>query len=157
MQIKPAHLLMQLWNIAVCDKIIIQRIMKKLLLYLCACLLVLSSCSSLKKAVTEKEYIYKTDTLIEYRNIHDSIYVADTIRQKGDTVYISKYKYVWKYQTDTVIQYKDSIVYKDNSVSEVKEVKYVPAIYKWALGILIVLIVAVICYAAIKLYLKFKI
>ena len=61
--------------------------MKKLLLYLCACLLVLSSCSSLKKAVTEKEYIYKTDTLIEYRNIHDSIYVADTIRQKGDTVY----------------------------------------------------------------------
>ena len=124
---------------------------------MCACLLVLSSCSSLKKAVTEKEYIYKTDTLIEYRNIHDSIYVADTIRQKGDTVYISKYKYVWKYQTDTVIQYKDSIVYKDNSVSEVKEVKYVPAIYKWALGILIVLIVAVICYAAIKLYLKFKI
>ena len=148
---------MQLWNIKICDKITIQRFMKKLLLYLCACLLVLSSCSSLKKAVTEKEYIYKTDTLIEYRNIHDSIYVADTIRQKGDTVYISKYKYVWKYQTDTVIQYKDSIVYKDNSVSEVKEVKYVPAIYKWALGILIVLIVAVICYAAIKLYLKFKI
>ena len=131
--------------------------MKKWLLYLCACLLVLSSCSSLKKVVTEKEYIYKTDTLIEYRNIHDSIYVADTIRQKGDTVYISKYKYVWKYQTDTVIQYKDSIVYIDNQSSEVKEVKYVPVIYKWALGILIALIVAVVCYAAIKLYLKFKI
>ena len=130
--------------------------MKKWLLYLCACLLVLSSCSSLKKVVTEKEYIYKTDTLIEYRNIHDSIYVADTVRQKGDTVYISKYKYVWKYQTDTLIQVRDSIVYKDNSVSEVKEVKYVPAIYKWALGILIALIVAVVCYAAIKLYIKFK-
>ena len=124
---------------------------------MCACLLVLSSCSSLKKVVTEKEYIYKTDTLIEYRNIHDSIYVADTIRQKGDTVYISKYKYVWKYQTDTLIQYKDSIVYIDNKSSEVKEVKYVPAIYKWALGILITLIVAVISYAAIRLYLKFKI
>lgn len=130
--------------------------MKKWLLYLCACLFVLSSCSSLKQVVTEKEYIYKTDTLIEYRNIHDSIYVADTVKQKGDTVYISKYKYVWKYQTDTLIQYKDSIVYKDNSVSEVKEVKYVPAIYKWALGILIALIIAVICYAAIKVYLKFK-
>ena len=123
---------------------------------MCACLFVLSSCSSLKQVVTEKEYIYKTDTLIEYRNIHDSIYVADTVKQKGDTVYISKYKYVWKYQTDTLIQYKDSIVYKDNSVSEVKEVKYVPAIYKWALGILIALIIAVICYAAIKVYLKFK-
>ena len=131
--------------------------MKKWLLYLCACLLVLSSCSSLKKAVTEKEYIYKTDTLIEYRNIHDSIYVADTVRQKGDTVYISKYKYVWKYQTDTLIQYKDSIVYVDKQSSEVKEVKYVPDIYKWALGILIALIVSVICYASIKLYLKFKI
>lgn len=123
---------------------------------MCTCLLVLSSCSSLKKAVTEKEYIYKTDTLIEYRNIHDSIYVADTVRQKGDTVYISKYKYVWKYQTDTLIQYKDSIVYIDKQSSEVKEVPYVPAIYKWALGILIALIVSVICYAAIKLYIKLK-
>ena len=130
--------------------------MKKWLLYLCTCLLVLSSCSSLNKAVTEKEYIYKTDTLIEYRNIHDSIYVTDTLIQKGDTVYISKYKYVWKYQTDTVIQYKDSIVYIEKESSEVKEVKYVPAIYKWALAILIALIFSAVCYGAIKLYAKFK-
>ena len=130
--------------------------MKKWLLYLCTCLLVLSSCSSLKKAVTEKEYIYKTDTLIEYRNIHDSIYVTDTLIQKGDTIYISKYKYVWKYQTDTVIQYKDSIVYIEKESSEVKEVKYVPAIYKWALAILIALIFSAVCYGAIKLYVKFK-
>ena len=128
--------------------------MKKLILFIC---LLLCSCATIKNSTKEKEYIYKTDTLIEYRNIHDSIYVADTVRQKGDTVYISKYKYVWKYQTDTLIQYKDSIVYIDNQSSEVKEVKYVPAIYKWALGILITLIVAVVCYAAIKLYLKFKI
>ena len=128
--------------------------MKKLILFIC---LLLCSCATIKNSNKEKEYIYKTDTLIEYRNIHDSIYVADTIRQKGDTVYISKYKYVWKYQTDTLIQYKDSIVYIDKQSSEVKEVKYVPAIYKWALGILIALIVAAICYAAIKLYLKFKI
>lgn len=131
--------------------------MKKWLLYLFVCLLVLSSCSSMKQVVVEKEYVTKTDTLIEYRNLHDSIYVADTVRQKGDTVYVSKYKYVWKYQTDTVISVRDSIVYKDNYVSEVKEVKYVPAIYKWALGILIVLIVAVIGYTAVKLYLKFHI
>ena len=127
--------------------------MKKLILFIC---LLLCSCATIKNSTKEKEYIYKTDTLIEYRNIHDSIYVADTVRQKGDTVYISKYKYVWKYQTDTLIQYKDSIVYIDKQSSEVKEVKYVPAIYKWALGILIALIVVVICYAAIKLYLKFK-
>ena len=127
--------------------------MKKLILFIC---LLLCSCATIKNSTKEKEYIYKTDTLIEYRNIHDSIYVADTVRQKGDTVYISKYKYVWKYQTDTLIQYKDSIVYIDKQSSEVKEVKYVPAIYKWALGILIALIVAAICYAAIKLYLKFK-
>ena len=127
--------------------------MKKLILFIC---LLLCSCATIKNSTKEKEYIYKTDTLIEYRNIHDSIYVADTVRQKGDTVYISKYKYVWKYQTDTLIQYKDSIVYIDKQSSEVKEVKYVPAIYKWALGILIALIVAVVCYAAIKLYIKFK-
>ena len=127
--------------------------MKKLILFIC---FLLCSCATIKNSTKEKEYIYKTDTLIEYRNIHDSIYVADTIIQKGDTVYISKYKYVWKYQTDTLIQYKDSIVYIDKQRSEVKEVKYVPAIYKWALGILIALIVAVVCYAAIKVYLKFK-
>ena len=127
--------------------------MKKLILFIC---LLLCSSAAIKNSTKEKEYIYKTDTLIEYRNIHDSIYVADTIRQKGDTIYISKYKYVWKYQTDTLIQYKDSIVYIEKESSEVKEVKYVPAIYKWALGILIALIVAVVCYAAIKVYLKFK-
>ena len=116
----------------------------------------LCSCAAIKNSTKEKEYIYKTDTLIEYRNIHDSIYVTDTLIQKGDTVYISKYKYVWKYQTDTVIQYKDSIVYIEKESSEVKEVKYVPAIYKWALGILIALIFSAVCYGAIKLYVKFK-
>lgn len=131
--------------------------MKKWLLYLCTCLLLLSSCSSLKQVVVEKEYVNKTDTLIEYRNIHDSIYVADTLKQIGDTVYVSKYKYIWKYQTDTVIQVRDSIVYKDNYISEVKEVKYIPAAYKWAMGILITLIVIIVGYTAIKLYLKFKI
>ena len=131
--------------------------MKKWLLYLCTCLLLLSSCSSLKQVVVEKEYVNKTDTLIEYRNIHDSIYVADTLKQIGDTVYVSKYKYIWKYQTDTVIQVRDSIVYKDNYISEVKEVKYIPAAYKWAMGILVTLIVIIVGYTAIKLYLKFKI
>lgn len=119
--------------------------------------MLLSSCSSLKQVVVEKEYVNKTDTLIEYRNLHDSIYVADTLKQIGDTVYVSKYKYIWKYQTDTVIQVKDSIVYKDNYISEVKEVKYIPAAYKWAMGILITLIVIIVGYTAIKLYLKFKI
>ena len=127
--------------------------MKKLILFIC---LLLCSCATIKNSTKEKEYIYKTDTLIEYRNIHDSIYVTDTLIQKGDTVYISKYKYVWKYQTDTVIQYKDSIVYIEKESSEVKEVKYVPAIYKWALAILIALIFSAICYGEIKLYIKFK-
>ena len=127
--------------------------MKKLILFIC---LLLCSCATIKNSTKEKEYIYKTDTLIEYRNIHDSIYVTDTLIQKGDTIYISKYKYVWKYQTDTVIQYKDSIVYIEKESSEVKEVKYVPAIYKWALAILIALIFSAICYGAIKLYIKFK-
>lgn len=127
--------------------------MKKLILFIC---LLLCSCATIKNSTKEKEYIFKTDTLIEYRNIHDSVYVTDTFKQVGDTVYISKYKYVWKYQTDTLIQYKDSIVYVDKENSEVKEVRYVPAIYKWALGILIVLIVVLVVYGAIKLYLKLK-
>lgn len=130
--------------------------MKKWFFYLFACLVLLCSCSSLQKVKIEKEYITKTDTLIEYRNIHDSIYVADTVRQKGDTIYISKYKYVWKYQTDTVISVRDSIVYVDKQSSEVKEIKYIPAAYKWAMGILITLIVLIIGYTAVKLYLKFK-
>lgn len=121
------------------------------------CLFVLSSCSSLKKVISEKEYVYKTDTIIEYRNLRDSIYVSDTVKQKGDTIYISKYKYVWKYQTDTLIQYKDSIVYVDKSDSEVKEVKYIPSAYKWSMGIFITLIIIIVGYTAIKLYLKFKI
>ena len=130
--------------------------MRKWLLYLCFCLVLFCSCSSMKQVIVEKEYVTKTDTLIKYKNIHDSVYVADTVKQFGDTVYISKYKYIWKYQTDTLIQYKDSIVYVDKQSSEVKEIKYVPAAYKWSMGLLIGLVVVLIGYGSIKLYLKLK-
>jgi hypothetical protein len=112
----------------------------------------------------------KTTTKVEYRDRYIDNYITrvqhDTIResvtdsvyfevlQKGDTIYQTKYKEVIKWR-DRVVEkidtcYKDSIIteYKES----VKEIKYVPKIYKISMAISIFLLI----FALIKLALWLK-
>ena len=69
----------------------------------------------------EKDIEYKTDTLFVDKICYDSIYVNDStvIKEKGDTVYftkyLTKYKEKIKYRDSikTVVEYKDKEVIKE--------------------------------------------
>lgn len=66
-----------------------------------AAILLLAFCSC-----TTTEYItverVRNDTLRQYRNVHDSIYVHDSVsvKEKGDTVLIEKWHTKWKSHTE---------------------------------------------------------
>jgi len=85
------------------------------------------------------------DTLREHTT--DSVYFE--IIQKGDTVYKTKYKEVIRWRDRFIVQndtcWRDSIrtEYKES----VKEVKYIPKIYKISMGISILLLI----FAIIKI------
>lgn len=69
---------------------------------------------------------------IEYRDklIHDSIYNLDSIyiKEKGDTVYSEKYKYIYKYKIE-----KDTVLITDSIpvVTTVEVIKEVNNLKKW--------------------------
>lgn len=68
-------------------------------------LLAFCSCSTTEYITVER---VRTDTLRQYRNVHDSIYVHDSvsIKEKGDTVRIEKWhtRYIEHEVHDTVYQ-----------------------------------------------------
>ncbi len=122
--------------------------------------------------------IYKTDTLkidvpVEiYRDVVPSV---DTLRLETSVAEAVCYldtstvalKGVLKNKKTALSQvqvvYKEKITYRDSiqyvrepyPVEVIKEKKYVPGIYKWALGCCIILLVVVLGYTALKIYLKF--
>lgn len=54
------------------------------------CSLFMAGCTTTKVVTVEKVH---TDTLREYRNVHDSIHVHDSVsvKEKGDTVWVEKW------------------------------------------------------------------
>lgn len=130
--------------------------MKKLVFLFVALCLAFSSCKTRERIEYRDRYIdhYITqvqhDTLREHTT--DSVYLE--VIQKGDTIYKTKYKEVIKWR-DRIVEkidtcYKDSIQieYKES----VKEIKYIPKIYKISMGISILLLI----FALVKLGLWLK-
>jgi len=82
--------------------------------------------------------------------LHDSIYVREYIQ--GDTVYRDKlvehWKDRWLTRIDTLLQKDTTTVYQPVEVE--KEVRYVPAFYKWCAAILILLVIGKIIRIVIK-------
>lgn len=97
-------------------------------------------------------YITKVvhDTLRE--NTSDSVYHEVVVR--NDTVYNTKYKERIKYR-DRVVERHDTC-WRDSVVTEyketTKEVRYIPNVYKWAMGIAIFSVL----FVAYKIYRKLK-
>ena len=125
--------------------------MKKLVFLFVAICLAFSSCKTRERIEYRDRYIdhyitqVKHDTLREHTT--DSVYFE--VMQKGDTIYKTKYKEVvrWRDRIVEVIDtcYMDSIQieYKES----VKEIKYIPKIYKISMGISILLLI----FALVKL------
>lgn len=88
--------------------------------------MMLIGCASNKPKVTER-IVYDTviNNVYKDRLVYDSIYIYDSVfnRLQNDTVYLEKYKTIYKYlyKYDTICQ-KDTII-KSNTITQVKEVK----------------------------------
>lgn len=130
--------------------------MKKLVFLFVAICLAFSSCKTRERIEYRDRYIdhyitqVKHDTLKEHTT--DSVYLE--VMQKGDTIYKTKYKEVvrWRDRIVEVIDtcYMDSI--QIEYVESVKEIKYIPKIYKISMGISILLLI----FALVKLGLWLK-
>lgn len=86
--------------------------MLKVKFILIAACLALAGCSSVKYVPRES---IRIDTTYISNTIRDSIYLRDSIYvyHKNDTVYLNKYKYLYKYieRHDTLLSYKtDTLV-----------------------------------------------
>ena len=130
--------------------------MKKLVFLFVAICLAFSSCKTRERIEYRDRYIdhyitqVKHDTLREHTT--NSVYLE--VMQKGDTIYKTKYKEVvrWRDRIVEVIDtcYMDSI--QIEYVESVKEIKYIPKIYKISMGISILLLI----FALVKLGLWLK-
>lgn len=90
---------------------------------------------------TKKIYVPVESEKIEYRDrvLVDSIYQRDSlfIHMKGDTVWKERYQYIYR---DRIV--RDSVYLRDSVscpvyVDVVREVKHVPALYKYCFYILL--------------------
>ena len=123
------------------------------ILLIAACAILAWMISSCKVQDCIPETIVRDSIRVEQKL--DSIYLYEKdsifIKEKADTVfiekYITRYKDVLKVQRDTI--------YQDNSVVEVKEVKYIPTFVKvmaWIGGALTLLL---LLWVVLKVYRRF--
>lgn len=129
--------------------------MKKIALLFVLCLFI-TSCKTTTRVEYKDRYIDRYITQVQHdtlrEKVTDSVYFE--VIQKGDTIYKTKYKEVIKWR-DRVVEKIDTC-YKDSIITEnkesVKEVKYIPKIYKISMGISILLLI----FALVKLALWLK-
>jgi hypothetical protein len=95
--------------------------------------------------ITKTEYLDKL--------VHDSIYLSDSIliEKKGDTIFNTRIKYVYKYKlTRDTVSVRDSI-YIEKPIEVIKEVNKLTKWQRWRLNFLWVLLAGGIGYLIIKI------
>jgi len=117
----------------------------------CTILLMLTSCSTLHRTQIVEHATH--DTLYLNRIHYDSIYVDNwhSTDRSADTVYIHDIlrENHYKLLRDTVRVSKTDSIPVIHEIE--KPVKYVPAVYKWSLGICIVSLILLILYIVWKI------
>ena len=128
--------------------------MKKLF-YAFVLVFVLTGCGTTRQVqVVER---VSRDTLYLSNVQYDSIYVfQDHLTDRSrDTVYVKdvQYEYKYKFLRDTVYKVQIDTIPVIREVEVVKTERYVPAIYKWSLGICIALIILIVLSILKKFFL----
>lgn len=128
--------------------------MKKLIFTLSIALMV-AGCGTVKQIqIVER---VSRDTLYLSNVQYDSIYVyQDHLTDRSrDTIYIRdvQYEYKYKFLRDTVYKVQIDTIPVIREVEVVKTERYVPAIYKWSLGICIALIILIVLSILKKFFL----
>ena len=133
--------------------------MKRLLAFIC--MLVMASCSLGRKAIRQEEkrdsVSVRTEFVWQVKQIHDSIYLRDSVfvERKGDTIYLNK----WRTQYRERLVHDTLIVTKADTlrIKEVanKEVVKSPSFFQlwraYIIGAVVMLLIAGCVFVAHKL------
>jgi hypothetical protein len=125
--------------------------MKKMYLILvCGSLFIVSSCKTTAPIVSTPR---NDSIVIRHHYERDSIYVLDSVAVAvvHDTVYVNRWKTKDRFsiinKTDTVYQDKEVVIHSPPE-------RYIPLFYRWCTRVLIIAVILLICYIALRVVVK---
>lgn len=132
--------------------------MKRLLAFIC--MLVMASCSLSRKTIKQEEKrdsaSVRTEFVWQVKQIHDSIYLRDSVfvEKKGDTIYLNKWRTHYRERLihDTIIvETTDTLRIKE---WQVKDVLKSPSFFQmwkdYIIGAVAILLIIACAFVAIK-------
>ena len=133
--------------------------MKRLLAFICV--LVMASCSLGRKTIKQEERrdsaSVRTELVWQVKQIHDSIYLRDSVfvERKGDTIYLNKWRTQYRERLihDTLIVTKaDTLRIKEVANKEVvKSPSFFQMWKAYIIGAVVMLLIAGCAYVAYKI------
>lgn len=133
--------------------------MKQLLAFIC--MLVIASCSLGRKAIKQEERrdsaSVRTEFVWQVKQIHDSIYLRDSVfvEKKGDTIYLNK----WRTHYRERLVHDTLVVVKSDTIRikkwQVKEVLKSPSFFQmwraYIIGAMAILFIIACAFVAYKI------
>jgi len=132
--------------------------MKRILAFIC--MLVMASCSLSRKTIKQEERrdsaSVRTEFVSQVKQIHDSIYLRDSVfvEKKGDTIYLNKWRTQYRERLihDTIIvETTDTLRIKE---WQVKDVLKSPSFFQmwkdYIIGAVAILLIIACAFVAIK-------
>ena len=115
--------------------------------------LVLTGCSS-HRPLQVAEHLTR-DTVYINKLHYDSIYIDhwQKVYQQSDTIYLDRTKYEYRYRLlrDTIYKTQIDSIPVIREVEVVREVRHVPAIYRFSLAIVVILVLSLIIFIIWKI------
>ena len=116
--------------------------------------LVLTGCATHRPLSQPVEHVTR-DTLYLSSQHYDSIYIDNRqkVYQQSDTVYLDRIKYEYRYRLlrDTIYKTQIDSIPVIREVEVVREVRHVPAIYRFSLAIVVILVLSLIIFIIWKI------
>ena len=132
--------------------------MKRLLAFIC--MLVMASCSLSRKTIKQEEKrdsaSVRTEFVWQVKQIHDSIYLRDSVfvEKKGDTIYLNKWRthYRERLVHDTIIvETTDTLRIKEVANKEVVKSPNLFQMWKaYIIGAVAIILIIACAFVAIK-------
>ena len=115
--------------------------------------LVLTGCAS-HRPLQVAEHVTR-DTVYINKLHYDSIYIDhwQKVYQQSDTIYLDRTKYEYRYRLlrDTIYKTQIDTIPVIREVEVVREVRHVPAIYRFSLAIVVILVLSLILFIIWKI------
>ena len=116
--------------------------------------LVLTGCATHRPLSQPVEHVTR-DTIYLSSQHYDSIYIDNRqkVYQKSDTVYLDRTKYEYRYRLlrDTIYKTQIDSIPVIREVEVIREVRHVPAIYRFSLAIVVILVLSLIIFIIWKI------